>query len=48
MKSDVELFWDKIKILFGMQTDWTSLTRGEQYQVVHGINMILGVVNARE
>lgn len=47
MKSDVELFWDKIKVLFDIDSNWHDLSRDQQYQVVFGINNILGVINAR-
>lgn len=47
MKSDVELFWDKIKVLFGIESNWQDLSRDQQYQVIYGINTILGVINAR-
>ena len=43
-KSDVELFWDKLKEYFPNWREWHSLHPMEQIQLVQAINMILQVV----
>lgn len=42
-KSDVELFWDKLKEHFPNWKEWHSLHPMQQMQVIQGINSIVGV-----
>ena len=43
-KSDVELFWDKLKESFPNWKEWNSLHPMQQMQVIQGINSIIGVL----
>ena len=43
-KSDVELFWDKLKDYFPNWREWHSLHPMEQMQVIQGLNSIFGVL----
>lgn len=43
--SDVELFWNAVIKKFQVETSWNELSRDQQYQVVHAINMLINVLN---
>jgi hypothetical protein len=42
-QSQVEEFWDKIKLHFGDTRTWTELNPVEQHTFIQGINSILSV-----
>jgi len=42
--SDVEAFWLALQYKFPNWKPWHELHPMEQHQVIHGINLILGVV----
>ena len=45
MKSDVEIYWDKVVQAFGIQVEFKELHPMMQMQVIESINLLLGVLN---
>jgi hypothetical protein len=44
-QSQVEVFWDKIKLQFGDTRSWNELNPMEQSTFIQGVNYILSVFN---
>ena len=42
-QSQVEQFWDKIKVSFGDTRTWNELNPVEQHTFIQGVNTILSV-----
>lgn len=43
--SEVEMFWNAVTKNFQVDTSWNELTRDQQYQIIHAINMVINVLN---
>lgn len=43
-KSDVEKYWDAVRVKFGNNTEWDQLTPNQQHAIIHSINILIGVL----
>lgn len=44
--TDIEKFWNAISGKFGVNANWSFLTREEQIAIIQAVNMIISVMNS--